>query len=203
MDKAPEIIWYDCLDSTNNEARRRFRDLDNLSVIAAMTQISGRGQGDHIWYSSPGESLTFSYILKFDGVFPAGKAEAVSHITTLAILDYLEDKGIRARIKWPNDIWISDRKICGILVENFIEGDFLKGSIVGVGLNLSITQWPEDIPNPVSLSQLAEGEYRPEEELPLLYEKICRRRIQADSDEGRISMQEEFGKNMFKLPSAQ
>ena len=186
-------------DSTNSELRRRADSLDNLSAVAAVGQTSGRGQGDHSWYSTPGLNLTFSILFKF-GHFPPRDSLLLSCVAALGVHDYLLSKGVVAGIKWPNDIWVDSRKICGLLIENRIDGDSLTRSIVGVGFNLNETSWPEDLPNPVSLKELTGVTYSVDEELVRLYESICRRYEQLGSEDGRMTLQEEFGKFMFRLP---
>ena len=198
-EEAGHIIWTDRVDSTNAELRRHLTGIDNLSTLAAREQTAGRGQGDHVWYSPAGEGLTFSVLYRYGEDGPdASEALCVTCATTLALRDYLAGKGVEARIKWPNDIWVGERKICGILIENSLEGKRLKESIVGIGLNLSCTSWPADLPNPVSLKELTGCNYKPEAELRLLHKEICRRRAMMDSDDGRRSLQEEFGKYMFR-----
>ena len=155
-DSRAHIIWLDEADSTNRVLRERLRDLDNLSVVAAVAQTAGRGQGAHTWYASPGENLTFSILYRYgtDNRIAAADMILVTQLTTLALRDYLLGHGVEARIKWPNDIWVADRKICGILIENILEEGFLRESIVGIGLNLNESSWPEELPNPVSLHEL-------------------------------------------------
>ena len=198
-EEARHIIWADCVDSTNAELRRRLTGIDNLSTLAAREQTAGRGQGDHTWYSPVGEGLTFSVLYRYGQDGPeASQALCVTCATTLAIRDYLAGKGVEARIKWPNDIWVGERKICGILIENSLEDRRLKESIVGIGLNLNCTSWPACLPNPVSLRELTGQTYEPGKELVLLHNEIRRRRAMMDSDDGRISLQEEFRKYMFR-----
>lgn len=196
--KSYNIIWLDVTDSTNLEAKRQVDRLGHLSCIAAKCQNNGKGQGDHVWISDPGMNLTFSLVLKPWNLF-ARDEQSISWAVTTGILDYLSDKGIKARIKWPNDIWVQDFKICGILVENVLNGALVQSSIVGLGLNLNQNEWPGDLPNPVSLSQLTGREYRLETELELLLIKICRRLELIGSADGRNSLQGEFENNMFKL----
>ena len=119
--------------------------------------------------------------------------------TTLGIRDYLLDKGVTARIKWPNDIWVGDKKICGILIENILDGPRIRYSIIGIGFNFNETLWPADLPNPVSLKNITGEDYDTDAELELLAEKIRRRFALADSSDGRLKLQEEFGKNHFML----
>ena len=196
-----KILWLETADSTNSELRRRISGLDNLSIIAAREQTAGRGQGTHTWHSTPGENLTFSILYRFEGDFALAASDAllITQVTTLGIRDYLLHHGVQARIKWPNDIWVGEQKICGILIENVVEAGWVRKSIVGIGLNLNETGWPADLPNPVSLYELTGRRYRPEEELPRLQQEICRRFGALASPDGRKSLQEEFGKYMFKL----
>jgi BirA family biotin operon repressor/biotin-[acetyl-CoA-carboxylase] ligase len=200
-DSRAHIIWLDEADSTNKVLRERLEDLDNLSVVAAVAQTAGRGQGAHTWYASPGANLTFSILYRYGDVRVAvSDVLLVTQLTTLAIRDYLLGHGVEGRIKWPNDIWVADRKICGILIENILEESFLRESIVGIGLNLNERDWPADLPNPVSLSELTGKRYDVPSELARLEKEIRRRFALLGSDDGRKSLQEEFGKYMFRLP---
>ena len=195
------ILWLDTVDSTNSELRKRMAGCDNLSIVAAKGQTAGRGQGDHRWHSTPGQNLTFSILYRFEGPFRLAASDAllITQVTTLALRDYLLGHGVEARIKWPNDIWVGDRKICGILIENILEGTSVLAGIVGIGLNLNETDWPEELPNPVSLRELTGLAYEPEKELLSLQDGLRRRFGQLADADGRTSLQEEFGKYMFRL----
>ncbi len=195
------LLWLDSTDSTNAEASRRFAELDNLSVIAARRQTAGRGQGEHSWHSEDGQNLTFSIVLRYaPGALPAAGEQAVSCLATLGIRNYLLSRGVSSRIKWPNDIWVDERKICGILIEHRVTNAFVDSSIIGIGINLNQTAWPQDLPNPVSLKQLTGKSYSPEAELEALYNEICRLEPLTVSEDGRNQLQEEFGKYVFRLP---
>ncbi len=197
------IIWLETVDSTNKELRRRIDELDNLSVIAAVEQTAGRGQGNHSWFSRPGSGLTFSLLLRFPPKGPlalrASELLLITEMTTLALRDHLLSRGIDPRIKWPNDIWVGERKICGILVENVLDADMIRKSIVGIGLNVGETSWPAELPNPVSMKQLTGGDYDIRSELEALCSRIAARFAQLGSAAGRKGLDEEFGKYMFTL----
>ena len=171
-----------------------------MSVVAAVEQTAGRGQGTHTWHSLREQNLLFSMLFKPEAL-PASNIILITCATTLGLLDYLESKGVKARIKWPNDIWVDEKKICGILIENTLDGDSVSKSIIGIGFNLNQTEWPEDLPNPVSLKQLTGADYEPGKELELLAEKIRRRFALIGSRDGESGLQEEFGKNVFRLPA--
>lgn len=204
MTQQSRILMLDEADSTNNELRRLMEGLDNMSAVVAKKQSNGRGQGTHTWYSSPCTNLTFSLCAKFKpGDLPASDILLITCATTLGIRDYLLVKGIRPRIKWPNDIWVADRKICGILIENTLDGRFVKDSIIGIGLNVNETGWPEELPNPVSMKELTGDTYDLDAEFGILHERICRRFEMMFEDGGRDALQGEFEKNMFKLPEGQ
>ncbi len=166
MKSKHDIIWLDTVDSTNEEARRRISDIDNLSVLSARSQTSGKGQRGNIWSSAPGENLTLSIILKFasSALETVGNASeilpplqaydqfAISEIAALSVVDFLAGHDIEARIKWPNDIYVGKRKICGILIENSLRGEYLASSIVGIGLNVNQRNFDVSLPNPTSMA---------------------------------------------------
>ena len=157
LDKV-DIRWIEETDSTQDEVRRHLSDYDNMSVVAARLQTAGRGQRGNKWHARGGENLTFSMLLRFVGNgFPPLDVSGNFRITkaaTLAVVEYLGKKGIGSLIKWPNDIYVGDRKICGILIENMLWGRIIDESIVGIGLNVNQKAFLSDAPNPVSLIQL-------------------------------------------------
>lgn len=178
MDKDWTVKWYNETDSTNAEAERLLEvaeNVANMTVIASRWQSAGRGQGDHLWHSRPGENLTFTAILKEPPV-PARDQSSISMATALAVTEYLEDKGIRASIKLPNDIYVDGRKICGLLIRHHVQGSRICSSLLGIGLNLLECDFPAELPNPVSV-RILRPEFcsTPEKELPLLLEKLTRK----------------------------
>ena len=195
------IKWFAELDSTNNEARRTLDGLDNFSVLATESQTAGRGQGLHTWYATPGRNLTFTVVLK-PRQLDARDGILITYITTVSLVRFLAEHGIEARIKWPNDIWVGDKKICGILIENVLDGQYVGASIIGIGLNINETGWPEELPNPVSLSELTGRQYDIHEELERFYKIFCRHAEMIYGEDGRKLLQEEFEKRVFRLPEA-
>ena len=159
MENKTDIIWLERVDSTNDEARRHISEIDNLSVLSALEQTKGRGQRGNRWSSQPGENLTFSLVVK-DFRIKANEQSAISQATALSLVDLLSRHEIKARIKWPNDIYAGDEKICGILIENSLKGSEIDWSIIGIGLNVNQTAFPEDLPNPTSM-KLCTGNSNP------------------------------------------
>ena len=155
MKKGGTIKWLDTVESTQDEVLRASASLGNLDVIAAREQTAGRGQRGNRWSSARGENLTFSMLLRFGGdgfpPLPAACQFVISEATTLAVSSFLERLGVGVRIKWPNDLYVGDRKICGMLIENSLACGRLSRSIVGIGLNLNQTVFPPALLNPTSV----------------------------------------------------
>lgn len=153
------IKWLDSVDSTQNAVQRQMETLDNLSVIAAVSQTAGRGQRGNRWKASPGENLTFSVLLRpgEDGI-PAMEARDqffISQLTALAVCDLLREEGLAPMVKWPNDIYVGDRKICGMLVENMLAGERIRTSVIGIGINVNQTAFDPELMNPTSMKKLS------------------------------------------------
>ena len=150
MSKKHDIIWLESVDSTNEEAKRHISDIDNLSVLSALEQTAGRGQRGNKWTSNTGENLMFSIVLK-DPKISARDQFVLNEIASLAVVDFLSMHGISARIKWPNDIYVGSKKICGILIENSLHGSAISSSIIGIGLNINQRNFNVNLPNPTSM----------------------------------------------------
>ena len=156
MSKKHDIIWLKETESTNRYAREHICELDNLSVVAALHQNAGKGQGDHIWHSEPGANMLISIILK-DLPIKSSEQVKISDITTASVVELLESHGINAWIKPPNDVWVDTKKICGILIEHSLRGNHISWSIIGIGLNVNQTLFPDNLPNPTSMKIEKEG----------------------------------------------
>ena len=158
------VIWLDSIDSTNSEALRRLPELSGGTVLAAREQTAGRGQRGNTWFSAPGENLTFSIVLK-NLPLKAPEAVRLNYMTSVAVASYLESYGVEAAIKWPNDIYVNGKKICGMLIENVLgaQGE-VKASVVGIGINLNQKLFPQ-LANATSLSLCTGEAYELEAEL--------------------------------------
>lgn len=151
-------VLIDQTESTNTLARAMVGTLDHMAVVRAICQSAGRGQRGNSWEAEPGKNLTLSIVLKPEG-FPALRQFEMSECVALGVVDALSEYGIKAKIKWPNDIYVGDRKICGILLEHSVMGTDLQYSIAGIGLNVNQLKFISDAPNPVSMTQLTGKEY--------------------------------------------
>lgn len=151
------ITWYDTIDSTNSEALRRLPELPSGTVLAAREQTAGRGQRGNTWFTEPGKNLTFSIVLKPEGL-KAGEAHLLNYLASVTVAEFLEGYGVSCCIKWPNDIYVGRKKICGILVENSLSGGRVAASVIGIGININQKEFPQ-LANATSLSLATGREY--------------------------------------------
>lgn len=152
--------------------------LTNGDVIRAVNQSGGIGQQGNYWESEKAKNLTFSLFLETH-FLEAADVFQLNKIISIAIYDYLAAKNINdVKIKWPNDVYVGDRKIAGMLTHNSFLGDKLENSIIGIGLNINQTEFLSDAPNPVSLKQITQINYDLEEELDGLLDFVYLRIIQ-------------------------
>lgn len=173
-----DIRWVDSAASTNSLLASEAAGLGHGAVVAARSQTAGRGQRGNSWESEPGANLTFSMLLKPSAIEAASQFE-LSMIVALAVCDSLADaSGREFNVKWPNDIYCGDNKICGILIENSLEGRRIARSIAGIGINVNQRRFYSDAPNPVSLVGLTGRTY----ELEPLLDDVCSRILTRLSD---------------------
>jgi BirA family biotin operon repressor/biotin-[acetyl-CoA-carboxylase] ligase len=159
--------WFDTIDSTNTRLLADQAGLPDRTVYAALYQTAGRGQKGNRWESRPGENLTFSILLKPEKLL-AREQFIISQVVALGMLDFLRTEGVDATIKWPNDIYVGDRKICGTLIEPTLSGGKVAAAVAGIGLNLNQKVFDPAIPNPTSLSLHTGKTYDVRKTLPLL-----------------------------------
>lgn len=129
-----QVNWYERLPSTNTFLKERVglkKQVPSGTVVAAREQTQGRGRREREWLSAAGENLTFSILLR-EKCEPR-KWPSASMAAAIAVAETLEKEGINASLKWPNDVLVNGRKICGILSEG-IPG----GIIIGIGLNINM-----------------------------------------------------------------
>ena len=167
-----EIHWVDEAASTNTLLAASASDAVHGYVIAARRQTAGRGQRGNSWESAPGMNLTFSMLLRPTAIEAASQFR-LSMIISLGVCEALDSAAARHdafSVKWPNDIYYGDKKICGILIENSLAGRCIERSIAGIGVNVNQLRFESDAPNPVSLAHIVGRETGLE---PLLAD-ICR-----------------------------
>lgn len=146
------------------------------TVVITSNQYAGRGQRGNTWQAAAGMNLTFTTLLR--PTFLSVKNQFfLTMVASLAVLDYLESKGLAAvKIKWPNDILVGQKKICGMLIENSIQGDTINQSIVGIGLNINQLKFP--VATATSLALESHGNFDLNEQWNSLLEKLEKRYLQ-------------------------
>ncbi len=152
-----KIIHIAETDSTNRWLQRYIAADDANVVVVADYQTTGRGCGTNKWESERGKNLLFS-VLIHPVAIPATRQFHISMAMSLAICEAVGQLIGDLSIKWPNDIYWRNGKICGILIENTLQGSVIRDSIVGVGLNVNQRVFHSNAPNPVSMWQICECE---------------------------------------------
>ena len=169
------IIRLDSVGSTNIYAAELANqgNLPEGSVVIANAQTEGRGHDTNTWESEPGKNLTFSMIL-YPRFLPPGRQFILTKVVALgvraAVSQLLPYNTIA--IKWPNDIYIDDRKVAGILIQHSIMGSGIDNTIVGIGLNVNQLKFGSNAPNPVSLQMISGQVFDLNEVLGLLCANI-------------------------------
>lgn len=138
MEIGQKIIHLNSVDSTNNYVANLLNDgkIANGTVVLADSQHAGRGQRDAFWVANAGENLTFTVFL--DNVnLSVSKQFYLNQLVSLSLIRFLSKFGVAASIKWPNDIFVSGKKIGGVLIENQLSSDQIKSSIIGIGININ------------------------------------------------------------------
>lgn len=145
-----KFIVLEEVDSTNSYVAAHQSELENLTMVIAESQTAGRGQRGNSWESEPGKNLTFTLLWRSNGIPPADQF-VISEAVALGVVDFLRSEGLEAKVKWPNDIYVGDKKIAGILIEHSITPASVENSRIGIGLNVNQERFVSDAPNPVSM----------------------------------------------------
>lgn len=142
------------VDSTNNYALELVKTtkIADGTVIWAQEQTHGRGQRGNEWQSQPNRNLTLSLILNSN--LKADKQFYLTKAISLGVADFVSDlleDPSEVKIKWPNDIFVGDKKIGGILIENILRGEQISTSVIGIGLNVNQIAFDTDLRKATSL----------------------------------------------------
>lgn len=159
-------------DSTINHLSRLSSTgpVEELTVVRADFQTAGKGQRGNSWESESRKNLLFS-ILFYPTFLEIRNQFLLSKLVALAVKEALDPYAEGFSIKWPNDIYWKNRKICGMLIENDLIGSTLQKSIAGIGINVNQQVFHSNAPNPVSLWQITQREHSVSE----LLEEVTKR----------------------------
>ena len=171
------------------------------SAIIAESQRKGRGQLQTKWHSEAGKNLTFSLVLPRLNIDPA-KGVFLNQCVSLALNDAMGYFKISSTIKWPNDIYVKRSKLAGVLIETQLGENKIKRAVIGIGLNVNQTNWPDDLPNPVSLAEICDTEFElsdvRDQWIPLFWENLQNNLVQPVS-----KIQERYNKALFNIGEIQ
>lgn len=188
------IVRLDDVDSTNSWVSSHWEEINKPAMVYALSQTAGRGQRGNSWEAEPGKNLTATAALELMDVEPKNQF-LISEAIALAVVDTLVAYDISARVKWPNDIYVGECKICGILIENSILGHSITRTLAGIGLNVNQKEFHSDAPNPVSMTGITGKTYDIAEVTEKLAEMIEKRLAQRIE---REKLSEEYHRNLWR-----
>ena len=147
-----KVIQLEEVDSTNSYGKKHIDEFEDKTAIITKKQTSGRGRLNRSWVDLGEENLFLSIILKpsetFNEIYPN-----LTQYLSVTLCKVIESYGIQTQIKWPNDVLIDGKKIAGILSETVMQGQKLKGIVLGVGVNLNSNHEKINaIPNKIATS---------------------------------------------------
>ncbi|WP_422859264.1 biotin--[acetyl-CoA-carboxylase] ligase [Flagellimonas sp. S174] len=173
MGELSQIIKLDATDSTNLylKSLAMSNALKDYTTVVTKVQKKGRGQMGTVWKSEAGKNLTFS-VLKHFNTLNVDHQFHLNIAVSLALHTVLTDLNIpNVKVKWPNDIMSGSKKICGILIENVLNGSLVKKSVIGIGLNVNQASF-NNLDKASSLSLLSGRTFDLDYVLKLILEKI-------------------------------
>ena len=157
-------IHFQEIDSTNTYLKNAYKLLDNFTFVSTDYQSHGKGRNDRIWNSEPGENLMFSFLIKDANLIK--QSPIISLLSAIEVAKAIETYKIKdVSIKWPNDVLIGDKKVCGVLAEGQLP-DFM---VVGIGLNVNQKTFPEGLRRPATSLRL---EFKKDINIEELKEKL-------------------------------
>lgn len=140
-------------NASNKKVGLNDKSTGKVQLVTTDYQTHGHGQVNTVWESARGENLLFSFLFRPQHI-TAGEQFFLSEIACLAVAHTLDAYTEGISVKWPNDVYHHDRKICGMLLRHTLSGAQISATLVGIGLNLNQKQFVGDAPNPVSLRQI-------------------------------------------------
>jgi BirA family biotin operon repressor/biotin-[acetyl-CoA-carboxylase] ligase len=155
----PEIRYEDRVGSTNDLAAQWAEaGAPDMAIVVADEQTAGRGRQGRAWHTPAGAALAFSLVLR-----PRRQAQ-ITHLTALGALAVctalVDEYGLQAQIKWPNDVLVGGRKLCGVLVEGAWQGEHMSYAVLGIGVNVTAKSVPTEAGELIFPATAVESELR-------------------------------------------
>lgn len=155
--------WYALHLPTTTSTMLRLREADLMErseefvLLTTDFQTAGHGQQNSVWESDAGKNLLFGFLMHPHNI-PPDRQFSISEALSLAVADALDTYAEGMNVKWPNDVYWHDRKICGMLIEHDLQGSHIATTLTGVGVNVNQQSFFSGAPNPVSLCQIIDRE---------------------------------------------
>lgn len=151
------LYFFDEVDSTNNMVRTLAEQgAPEGTLVVAANQTAGKGRRGRTWVAPAGSSVMMSILLRPE--FAPERASMLTLVTAMAVARGIREvTGIEAGIKWPNDIVADGKKLCGILTEMSTEMDYIRYVVIGIGINVSIKEFPEELRQKATSLELCLG----------------------------------------------
>ncbi len=150
---------YEEIDSTNRRARQLGEEgAPHGALVTADSQTAGKGRRGRSWVTPRGSALAFSLLLR--PTLPPEHVSMITLVSALAVSQAIDEMtGLQTQIKWPNDIVYNRRKLCGILTEMSTELSLIHYVVTGIGINVHITNFPEELAEKATSLYLACGKH--------------------------------------------
>lgn len=193
------LIFKKNLPSTNTCAADLLKENNPQegTIVQTNFQSAGRGQAGNKWESEDGNNLLISIILYPSTINPSEQF-IISMAVSLGICDFVKRFAGDSSVKWPNDIYVKNDKIAGILIENSVMGEKIENSIVGIGLNINQISFKSDAPNPVSLKLVTGADYILSECLSELASDLDIRYKQVIAEEFQL-IRDEYASKLYRI----
>ena len=193
------LLFFENLPSTNTRTADLLKKsrLPEGTIVYTNYQSAGRGYSGNRWDSEESKNLLISVVLFPSFVNPVDQFY-ISMTVSLGICDFLMRFLTDCSVKWPNDIYVNNDKIAGILIESSVSGDQIEYSVAGIGLNINQEKFSDTIPNPVSLSRLTGRSYDLSACLIELGTDLDKRYKQLIAG-NRLQIKEEYVSKLYRL----
>ena len=192
------IIKLNAIDSTNNYLKDLCKNTTVIdgTLVVANKQTQGRGQMGAKWQSIQGQSLTFSVFKRFHGLHIKDQP-SIAFAVSIAIKNTLEKLQIpQISIKWPNDIMSYSKKLCGVLIENQVEGSYVSSSVIGIGLNVNESKFSK-LPQATSMRLTTGAIYDHAEIIELMATEI-QGQMQLLQGENKRNLKSTYESSLFR-----
>lgn len=193
------VLHFPELASTNQYAVEQLAKTkpSEGTVVTTDYQSAGRGQIGSSWQADPGQNIHLS-VLFYPQWLAARQQFALSQAMALAVADTIHlCTHQRARVKWPNDVYVGDQKLAGMLIQNSLQGSHIQWSVVGIGINVNQRNFSPDLHNPSSLSLVTGENFALADVQQILFAQLERRYLQLKRKD--VQLQADYRTQLYRI----